>query len=432
MTSRKVVILVVDDEPANLNVISAQLKNEGYEIVTAANGEEALARVDERLPDLILLDAMMPGVSGFEVVQILKAEKRTATVPIIMLTALGDSQSKLSALGNGAEEFLTKPVAKAELIVRIRNLLRLKNYQDKLEEYNSLLEAKVLERTNELQSVSHQLDEVQRQLLQSEKLAAIGQLAAGVAHEINNPIGFVNSNLGTLKGYVKDMLKMLNAYERGRQGGNDGNAQVDQELHQLKSELELDYLRDDAPLLIDESLEGLARVCKIVQDLKSFAHTDAGANPEWILADLHECIESTVNIAYNEIKYKASVVREFGDIPKVECIPSQLNQVFLNLLVNAAQAMDEGKLGVIAIRTGVLPERVWVEISDTGSGIPPEIQQKIFDPFFTTKPVGQGTGLGLSLSYGIVQRHQGQISVCSEPGVGTTFRILLPIRQKKE
>lgn len=146
----EVVILVVDDEPANLNVISAQLKNEGYEIVTAANGEEALTRVDERLPDLILLDAMMPGVSGFEVVQILKAEERTATVPIIMLTALGDAQSKLAALGNGAEEFLTKPVAKAELVVRIRNLLLLKNYQDKLEEHNDLLEAKVIERTNEL------------------------------------------------------------------------------------------------------------------------------------------------------------------------------------------------------------------------------------------------------------------------------------------
>ena len=416
MAAAKAMILVVDDEANNRNVMVAQLGGDDYEVLTAASGEEALELVDHRLPDIILLDVMMPGISGFDVAEILKSEDRTARIPIIMLTALGDSDSRIMALRNGAEEFLTKPVARAELLARIHNLLKLKKYQDHLAD-------EIANRTTELESANRHVNDLQDQLLQSEKLAAIGQLAAGVAHEINNPVGFVNSNLGTLRGYVKDMLRMLQAYEASERDAFRDPA-VSAELKALREELELDYLRDDAPLLIDESLEGLSRVCRIVQDLRSFARAESYT--EYTLADLRECLESTLNIANNEIKYKAEIIKEYGDIPPLRCLPSQLNQVFLNLLVNAAQAIPDKTHGVITVRTGRQGDEVYVEVADNGSGIDPLVLPKIFDPFFTTKPVGKGTGLGLSLSYGIVQRHGGRIDVESEVGHGTTFRVVLP------
>ena len=419
-------ILVVDDEANNRKVIVAQLKDEGYAIMTAASGEQALALIDEQLPDLVLLDAMMPGISGFDVTEILKSEARTANIPIIMLTALGDSDSRLSALTHGAEEFLTKPVTRAELVVRIRNLLKLKKYQDSLSSYSSFLEGRVADRTSELESANVQLGEAHSQLLQSEKLAALGQLAAGVAHEINNPIAFVNSNLGTLKGYVKDMVRILGAYEAASHA-SPNQVEVYSSLQQLKAELEIDFLCEDAPQLINESLDGVSRVRKIVQDLKSFAHVDV--DPEWGPADVHECLDSSLNIANNEIKYKATVVKAYADLPDIECLPSQLNQVFLNLLVNAAQAIPESTPGVITVRTLREADEIRVEISDTGSGISPENLKNIFVPFFTTKPIGMGTGLGLSLSYGIVKKHHGRIDVRSAVGRGTTFSITLPIRR---
>ena len=426
MTERTSTILVVDDEENNRNVIVAQLKHEGYVIRTAASGEEALDLIDRELPDLILLDVMMPGISGFDVAEILKSEERTTNIPIIMLTSLGDIASRMTALNNGAEEFLTKPVGRAELVIRIRNLLKIKSHQDDLSRYSSMLEGKVAERTSELETVNLQLDETYSQLLQAEKLAALGQLAAGVAHEINNPIGFVNSNLGTLNGYIKDMLKIIEAYEAMIAAMPEKPAEC-AALHALTAELDLPFLCSDAPQLIAESLDGVTRVRGIVKDLKNFAHVDA--SPEWGPADLHECLDSTLNIANHEIKYKAAVVKDYGTLPEVDCLPSQLNQVFLNLLVNAAQAIPENTPGTITVRTSADGGNVRIEISDTGYGIPPENIKKIFDPFFTTKPVGTGTGLGLSLSYGIIKRHNGRIEVGSEIGKGTTFRITLPIRR---
>jgi len=273
-----------------------------------------------------------------------------------------------------------------------------------------------------LQETNRKLEEAHHQLLQSEKMASIGQLAAGVAHELNNPIGFVHSNLGSLAGYVDDLLRIDAAFTEVEANPGPSSAEALARVRALKDACDHDFLVSDLRQLIAESREGLDRVRKIVQDLKDFSRVgDTG----WQWAELHKGLDSTLNIVWNELKYKAEVVRQYGELPEIRCIPSQLNQVFMNLLVNAAQAIEER--GHITIRSGHAEDRVWVEVEDDGKGIPPENLQRIFEPFFTTKPVGKGTGLGLSLSWGIVQRHQGTLDVRSECGRGTTFRVTLPI-----
>jgi signal transduction histidine kinase len=287
-------------------------------------------------------------------------------------------------------------------------------------------ELALLKEKEEQRVLIRKLEDAHSQLLQSEKMASIGQLAAGVAHEINNPIGFVYSNLGTLEKYVQDAFSIIELYEQAETAIND--PEVLKRLQAAKTKLDLAYLKTDLRALMEESKDGITRVKVIVQNLKDFSHADA--SDEWHFSDLHKGLDSTLSIVNNEIKYKAVVVKEFGDIPGVECLPSQLNQVFMNLLVNAAHAIKEK--GTITIRTGKQDAEVWVEIADTGQGIPPENLQKIFDPFFTTKPIGKGTGLGLSLAYGIVQKHHGRMEVKSEVGKGTQFRVWIPVKQPEQ
>jgi hemerythrin-like metal-binding protein/PAS domain S-box-containing protein len=300
--------------------------------------------------------------------------------------------------------------------------------EDDLRQYQNQLEDLVATRTSELASANavleedrrelelllSKVEEAQQQLLQSEKMAAIGQLAAGVAHEINNPVGFVNSNLGSLKTYVNQLLTVISAYE------SSDPAQI----AAARDKADLEFLREDLPSLLAESQDGLSRVTKIVQDLKDFSRVDqADRQP----SDLNAALVSTLNVVANEIKYKAEVVRELGDIPLVDCVPAQINQVFMNLLVNAAQAIPEK--GKIFVRSGLENNHVWFEIEDTGKGMSAEIQQRIFEPFFTTKPVGQGTGLGLSISYDIiVKKHSGRMDVRSVIDKGTCFRLWLPLQ----
>jgi signal transduction histidine kinase len=282
-----------------------------------------------------------------------------------------------------------------------------------------------LQRANqELRALNECLRSAQDQLLQSERLASIGQLAAGVAHEINNPIGYVFSNFGTLEAYLERLFEMLEAYEEAEAALAGSIIAI--KLETLRARVELDFLKQDIPMLMSESKEGLSRVRKIVQYLKEFSRVDT--HQEWVWASLHHGIDSTLNIVANEIKYRADVRREYGALPEIECLPSELNQVFLNLLVNAAQAIGPAR-GLIVVRSGDAGDEVWVEVEDDGGGIAPEHLPHVFDPFFTTKPVGRGTGLGLSLSYGIVQKHHGRIDVRSEPGRGSCFRVTLPVRR---
>jgi signal transduction histidine kinase len=284
-------------------------------------------------------------------------------------------------------------------------------------------EQALLQEKSEQEALIKKLEDAHNQLLHAEKMASIGQLAAGMAHEINNPIGFVNSNLITLGDYVSGLLELIGAFEAEEPALSEP---ARQRLAALKERVELKFLRDDFLPLLSESSQGINRVRQIVRDLADFARVD---DVHWQRVDLRRGLDSTLNIVHNEVKYVAEVCKLYGAIPDVECLPSQLNQVFLNMLVNAAQAM-KGKRGKITVSTGqVDAEHVFVDISDTGEGIAPENLKRIFDPFFTTRPVGKGTGLGLSLCYGIVTKHHGHIEVRSEPGAGSTFRIVLPVRQ---
>lgn len=272
-----------------------------------------------------------------------------------------------------------------------------------------------------LSLLNKKLEAAQNQLLQSEKMAAIGQLAAGVAHEINNPIGFVNSNLQSLQDYNNKLLKLLNFYQKlTHKIGSAPYFTLEQDM--LKR-YQFEFICSDLPDLIRESIEGLDRVAVIVKSLKSFSHVDSS---EWQYANVIEGIENTLKIAANQIKYKAVVLRNFQDnLPELYCQPMQLNQVFLNLLVNAAQAIEER--GEISIDVSASDAEFIIVIRDTGSGIAASDLRKIFEPFYTTKPVGTGTGLGLSLSYSIIQKHKGEIKVSSVLGEGTAFTVILPI-----
>ncbi|SEL89267.1 PAS domain S-box-containing protein [Roseateles sp. YR242] len=271
-----------------------------------------------------------------------------------------------------------------------------------------------------IKQTNTRLEEAQNQLLQSEKMASIGQLAAGVAHEINNPVGFVNSNLGTLRGYVEPMFALIDVMQAQAPGALPGP--VAEALASLDRRIDLAFVKSDLPQLLSESEDGLIRVKKIVQDLKDFSRVD---HAEWQEADLNAGLDSTLNVVMNEVKYKAVVHKDYGVLPPVRCIAAQLNQVFMNLIVNAAHAIPER--GEITLRTRAEGGWVCVEVADTGVGMAEDVKRRIFEPFFTTKPVGQGTGLGLSLSFSIIQKHAGRIEVASEVGQGTTFRIWLPV-----
>lgn len=265
------------------------------------------------------------------------------------------------------------------------------------------------------------LQQMQGQIIQQEKMASIGQLAAGVAHEINNPMGFITSNLTSLGKYADRLDEYIAALLQSI--GECPNHPGTEELDKLRQKLKVDYIISDVRELVNESLDGANRVRRIVQDLKSFSRVD---QVECCRINLNELLDTTINIAWNELKYIATLERDFGDIPDIFCYPQQLNQVFLNLLVNAAQAME--KQGNIVVRTWGCNSNVYASVSDTGKGMPEHVQKCIFEPFFTTKEVGKGTGLGLSISADIIRKHGGEINVASEVGVGTTFTVMLPVK----
>ena len=281
-------------------------------------------------------------------------------------------------------------------------------------------QAQLQARVTELHTMNRQLEEAQNQLLQQDKMASIGQLAAGVAHEINNPIGFVSSNLNTLRQYVDGLLGLSEACDATLAA--PGDPAMVRALAKKREDIEIDFLREDLPVLLDECAEGLGRVKKIVQDLKDFSRVDQS---DWAQSDLNAGLESTLNVVRHEVKYKAEVIKQLAPLPLVTCLLAQLNQVFMNLVVNAAHAITDR--GTITLLSGVEQGWAWVQVEDTGCGMSAEVQRRMFEPFFTTKDVGKGTGLGMSLSFSIVQKHGGAIQVHSAVGQGTAIRVWLPV-----
>jgi len=416
------------DEPASTAV--------SFDLDSAYQGAEALAKVEASLLAgrpyaLAFVDMRMPpGWDGVETIEHLwKADPK---LQVVICTAYSDTSWEDVLQRLDARDrllILKKPFDNIEVRQLACALTAKWDMTQQAALHIDQLEAAVEERTRKLTQANAALQaemaerkQLEGQLVQTEKLASIGQLAAGVAHEINNPIGYIFSNFSTLETYLGHLFEMLCAYEAAEPHVSAPEAA--QALASLRQRIQLGFLKDDVPDLMRESREGIGRVRQIVQDLKDFSRIDAGQ--EWLWADLHKGIDSTLNIVTSEVRYKADVVKEYSDLPQIRCLPSQINQVVMNLVVNAAQAMGSRR-GCITLRTGREGANVWFEVADDGSGIAPENLSRIFDPFFTTKPVGQGTGLGLSLSYGIVQKHGGRIEVSSTLGRGTCFRVTLPV-----
>lgn len=430
----------LDEMEATLFGSEVKSSRMAFELDSAYGGQEGLGKLKWALQEnrpyaLAFVDMRMPeGWDGAQTIEYLwQTDPR---LQVVVCTAYSDySWDELLDRLQAHDRLLIlkKPFDNIEVQQMANTLLTKWDMTERASVQMDHLGRMVERRTRQLTETSGELQreiderkQLETQLVQSEKLASLGQLAAGVAHEINNPIGFISSNLGTLDGYFKQLQEMLDAYRDAEEAL--GSSELIERLKLLSDRIELEFLREDIPLLIKESKDGINRVGQIVKDLKDFSRVDS--NQEWQWANLQQGIESTLNIVANELKYKADVVKDYQVMPDIECLPSQINQVIMNLIVNASQAIGPER-GTLTLRTGLEGETVWIEVADTGSGIAPESLKKIFDPFFTTKPVGQGTGLGLSLSYGIVKKHRGDISVRSEVGVGTTFRVELPVRQTK-
>ena len=415
--SKEIKVLIVDDDQYGFDILEEILADDCYVLEQALDGVMALEKMESFNPDIVLLDYVMPRMDGLEVCKHIRANPDFKFTKVIMLSSRGESSERVKGYGAGADDYVVKPFDFDEMSAKIRVFSKLKSVEES--------DRALRQEKEEQASLINQLEHTKDKLMQADKMASIGQLAAGVAHEINNPVGYINSNIGMLKEYMVEIFQMLDAYEKAEDLVSPESEQM-KLVMSLKKKLKLDFLRQDIVDLMNESEEGVTRVKDIVQNLKDFSHVDVA---EWAWSDLLNGLDSTLNIVNNEIKYKAEVKKEYGELPLVECQMQQVNQVFMNLLVNAAHAIEER--GVITIRTGCEGDWVWVEIEDTGKGIAAEDKGKLFEPFFTTKPLGEGTGLGLSVSYGIINTHGGRIDVESEVGKGSKFRIWLPVHHSQ-
>ena len=412
------IVLVVDDNPANLQVLSSFLDQSSFEVWATRSGKKAIQRLDnDHLPDLILLDVMMPDMDGFETCKHLKSDPRVQDIPIIFMTALSDTADKVKGLRLGAVDYITKPFQYEEVLLRIEHQLKLRNL------------------TKTLSAKNAELQQTQTQLIQAEKVATLGHLAAGIAHEVNNPINFIAGNLIFIEQYVIEVVELLKLYQKYL-------PDPPVEIQNAIKTKDISFLINDLSKIIQSMQTGTERVTEIVSSLNKFSrHREAGKK----LANLHEGLESTLLIIGHRLKPNAycpaiQLIKEYGELPLIECYPGELNQVFMNLICNAIDAIEEIQKnqdfeesfkypGVIRIQTEAIEERVIFRIADNGSGISEADRKKIFDAFYTTKPIGKGTGLGLSIAYQIVvNNHRGKLTCHSIQREGTEFIIELPIR----
>lgn len=404
-------ILIVDDSSVVRKVFQRCLIND-YDCFEAESVLDALALLKDRKFDLVITDVLMPGLSGIELLRkIIESYPDTA---VLVVSGVDKPQRALDAVRLGATDYLIKPCEPEVLQIAVQRALERRELIVNARRYKQDLE----ERNEELVRGKAQLERLQAQIVHSEKMASLGQLSAGIAHELNNPVGFVYGNLDLLEKCVNDLVRLLEFYDD--RAGALNTAEVDA----IKREIDYERTREDLVSIIEDCRNGTERVRDIVQNLRTFSRLDEA---EFKATDIHEGIDSTVRLLSRYFSSgNVALVREYGELPIVEAFSAQLNQVWTNLLVNAAQAVGPHS-GAVSIKTIADHESVSIAISDTGSGISKEHLGKIFDPFFTTKPVGEGTGLGLSITFGIIERHKGTISVDSVPGKGTTFTVKLPL-----
>lgn len=424
-------ILLVDDNPNNLKVLFEAIQGHGWKALMATNGELAIEQAEYAKPDLILLDVMMPGIDGFEACRRLKANSITQDIPVIFMTALSDTTDKVKGLEIGAVDYITKPFQQEEVIARLKLHLELSHLTHTLEQ-------KVEERTIELSKSLEELQKTQLQLIQSEKMSTLGQLVAGIGHEINNPINSIVANFFHLEEYTDDMLQLLNLYQQKF-------TDTDPEISSLLKKIDLEFLSEDLPSLIKSMKHGVNRLEDISLSLRTFGRSDISSKVEF---QIYEGINSTLmllkhRLKANEKRPEIQVVKEYAQLPLISCYPGQINQVFMNLIANAIDAFEElnckrsyqeitADPNIIIVNTRVNSDgnTVTICIKDNGSGLSPQVQERIFEQTFTTKAVGKGTGLGLAISHQIiVEKHNGKIEYNSTPGQGTEFMITLPINE---
>ena len=429
-------ILVIDDSPTNLEILHDVLGSAGYEVLVEMDGASGIEQVESNPPDLILLDVMMPKIDGFETCRRLQANPSTKNIPIIFITALTEAEEKVKGLGLGAVDYITKPFEQEEVLARISLHLKLRKLNIELDKQKQELEIRVQERTSELSQTLDELKQPQLQLVQTEKISSLGQLVAGVAHEVNNPIGFISTNLHYANQYIEDLLVLVQLFQKNC--SNPGS-----EVEEQIEAMDLEHIEKDLPKLMSSMKLGTDTIKGIMQSLRNFSRSD-GESKKFV--DIHEGIEATLMILQHRLKAYSKrpaiqVVKDYSILPKVQCFPGQLNQVFMNLLANAIDILEESIVDSensnnnyfasinpkILIATTIDRYQVTVKIADNGKGMPESVRSEIFQPFFTTKPEGKGTGLGLSISYQIItENHGGSLQCISSPGEGTEFLIQIP------
>lgn len=416
-------ILIAEDHYVSRLLVKRAVEKIGHRVMEAANGKLAWQMFLEHSPEMVISDWEMPEMDGMELCRRIRAHAGKAYTYIILLTAKDQMSDLVEVFEAGADDYILKPFKREELNSRIKTgerIISLESRHYKIQEELTL-------KNKKLDDTLKNLKFTQAQIVQSEKMASIGQLAAGMAHEINNPIGFVSSNLDALNDYMKEIRALFMVYEKlsktlettERLPPTIGE-QV-QTIADHREKIEIDYIMEDIPELLNDCKDGTGRISKIVGDLKNFAHP---GNEKQMLVDINKGLETTLNVLSNELKYKTIVTKKFGDVPLVQGFPQKLNQVFMNILINAAQAIEIK--GEITILTKTENHDAVVSISDTGCGIEKKHISKIFDPFFSTKKIGTGTGLGLHIAYNIIEEHKGTIQVTSTVGKGTIVTITLP------
>jgi signal transduction histidine kinase len=430
-------ILIVDDTPENLEVLSESLISAGYRVAAALDGESAIEQAKFAPPDLILLDVMMPGIDGFETCFALKSDPATQAIPVIFMTALSETEHKVRGLNLGAVDYITKPFQREEVLARVKVHLQLKNYAQTLTEQNHRLKVEVEERQQAQAELAVALDTLQQaqvQLIQKEKLSALGELVAGVGHEISNPVNFLTGNLAAANTYIDDLRKVIDLYQQAYSPATT-------EIETVCKKIDLPFILQDLPKLIHSMEIGAERIREISSALRNFARSDQTRK---LPVNLHQVLDGTLLILNHrlkatELRPEIEVIRHYcNDLPSIDGLAGQISQVVMNILANAIDALEESNQGRsysqleassnrIVIRTQYDISSVVVSIADNGPGMSAETQACIFDAQFTTKPVGKGTGLGLAIARQIItEKHDGTIEVQSTLGGGSEFVIRIP------